>query len=129
MIDLCNTNDAPILDQDLDLILQQIEILFDTRPRDVLGDPDFGINFEDYLYNTSLGNKTVATQISSYINTHIETFDWRVSVNVDFLAGSDNDILMIMVSVSKDGDTYSKIYKVTEGGVSRYELLHPVASI
>jgi len=127
MIDLCNTMDAVILENDIDLVLQQIEILFDTSPGDVLGDYRFGTRFEDYLFDISLGNHAVASQISSIIRNNVDLMGWDLTVEVDFLAGSQNDILMFRVTLSKDGDAYSKIYSVTQGDVSKYTKLLPVA--
>ncbi len=127
MIDLCNTTDAVVLENDIDLVLQQIEILFDTSPGDVLGDYNFGTRFEDYLFDTSLGNHTVASQISSIIRNNVDLMGWDLTVEVDFLAGSDNDILMFRITVSKEVESYSKIYSVTQGDVSKYSKLTPVA--
>lgn len=41
MIDFNIEHGYPILNNDADLILQQIEILFDTTPGEVLGSVDF----------------------------------------------------------------------------------------
>lgn len=126
MVDLCTTNDAVVLENDIDLVLQQIEVLFDTDPGDVIGAPRFGIKFDNYLYETSLGNHTVAAQISNMISSNVDLMGWQVQVDVDFLAGSDNDILMFRVMIYNEVDTYSKIYKVTQGDVSKYAVLTPV---
>lgn len=126
MTDFCNTTDAVILENDIDLILQQIEILLDSSPGDVLGDSGFGIRFEDYLYQTSLGNNTVATRIATCILSNVELFDWHLDVKVEFLAGTENDILMFRIEVYKETESYSKVYKVTQGDVSKYAALTPV---
>ena len=127
MTDFCNTMDAVVLENDIDLILQQIEILLDSSPGDVIGDSNFGCRFEDYLYQTSLGNKTVATRIATNILSNVELFDWHLDVKVEFLAGTENDILMFRIEVYKETESYSKIYKVTQGDVSKYAILTPVA--
>ena len=124
MVDLCNTNDAILLDQNIDLILQQIEMLFDTHPGDVIGDYQFGADFEEYLFNTTMGNQVVAERIAKLITSNVDMFDWDIHVDVEFLAGSQHDILMMRVSIYKEDETYSKIYKVTQGDVKKWSNTH-----
>ena len=118
MIDFCDTTDAVILDQDVDLIMQQIEILFDTRNGDVLGEYDYGTRFDTYLFNPNIGNQTIADEVTNYISRNVELFGWVVSVDVEFLLGIQNDIMLLKVTFSKNTDSYSKVYKVSQGSIS-----------
>ena len=106
MIDFCSTLDAVVLDQDVDLIIQQIEMLFDTRCGDVLGAYDFGTRFDTYLFNPNIGNQTVENEVTRYIEH-----------NVEFLAGTQHDIMLLKVTFSKETESYSKIYRVSQGAV------------
>ena len=45
---------VPILDRNIDLLLQQIDMLFDTNPREVLGDLTYGTRYDKYLYNLNI---------------------------------------------------------------------------
>lgn len=117
MIDFCSTLDAVVLDQDVDLIIQQIEMLFDTRCGDVLGAYDFGTRFDTYLFNPNIGNRMVESEVKRYIEENVELFDWEVAVNVEFLAGTQHDIMLMRVTFSKETESYTKIYKVTQGAV------------
>lgn len=117
MIDFCSTNDAVILNQEVDLIIQQIEILFDTRNGDVLGEYDFGTRFDIYLFNSNIGNQTIETEVSNYIRQNVNLFGWQVDVAVEFLIGTQNDIMLMKVTFSKETESYSKIYKVSQGAV------------
>lgn len=118
MIDFCSTLDAVTLDQDVDLIIQQIEMLFDTRCGDVLGSYDFGTRFDTYLFNPNIGNHMVESEVQRYIEDNVELFGWIVSVNVEFIAGTQNDIMLMKVTFSKDTESYSKIYKVSQGAIN-----------
>lgn len=120
MVDLCNTTDAVLLDQNIDIVLQQIEMLFDTHPGDVIGDYKFGADFEEYLFNTAMGNQMVADKISSLIASHVDLLGWDVHVDVEFMAGTLHDIMVLKVSIYKDNEVYSKIYKVTQGDVKKW---------
>ena len=102
MIDFCDTTDAVILDQDVDLIMQQIEILFDTRNGDVLGEYDYGTRFDTYLFNPNIGNRTIEREVEDYITRNVELFGWQVTIEVEFLVGTQNDIMLMKVTFSKD---------------------------
>lgn len=117
MIDFCSVPGAVILDNDVDLIIQQIEMLFDTRCGDVLGDYDFGTRFDTYLFNPNIGNHMVENEVTNYIEQNVELFGWQVSVQVEFLAGTQHDIMLMKVIFSKDSESYSKLYKVSQGSV------------
>lgn len=117
MVDFCSTLDAVTLEQHADLIMQQIEILFDTNPGEVLGDLRFGANFDDYLYNANIGNETAARDIERMIRTNVELFDWDMHVDVEFLVGSENDILIMHLTLTHGEEAYTKTYKITEGSI------------
>jgi phage baseplate assembly protein W len=117
MIDFCDTTGAVILDQEVDLIIQQIEILFDTRNGDVLGEYDYGTRFDTYLFNPNIGNRTIESEVKSYIMQNVELFGWTLDISVEFLAGTQNDILLMKIEFSKNSDVYYKIYKVSQGSV------------
>ena len=62
MIDFNITNkltDDIIINNDLIFVLQQIDLLFDTDVNDVLGDEDFGTNYDKYLYNHYILSKFI----------------------------------------------------------------------
>ena len=117
MIDFDSQEGAVVLDNEVDLIMQQVEILLDTRNGEVIGDYGYGTRLDVYLYNPNIGNKTVEDAIYSYITSNVELFGWQLEVDVEFLVGTHNDIMLVQISFSKNTDVYSKVYKVTEGSV------------
>ena len=117
MIDFCESTGAVILNEEVDLIIQQIEILFDTRNGDVLGEYNYGTRFDTYLFNPNIGNHTIESEVTNYIMQNVELFGWHVRVDVEFLAGTQNDIMLMKVEFSKDSDVYHKIYKVSQGSI------------
>lgn len=118
MVDFSIIDGDIIYDQEADLIMQQIEILLDTRNGEVFGDYDFGTRFDVYLYNPNIGNETIANDVRDYIINNVELFNWRVDVHVEFLVGTMNDIMLISIELhDTEGGTYSKTYKVSKGSV------------
>lgn len=112
MEDFCRTLDAVILTHEVDLIIQQIDILMDTTPGEVLGSLNYGANLEEFLYNLNVGSSAVASYITNIIESNVELFGWSLEVDVRFLVGEINDIMMIGIKFSKDGESYSHVYRV-----------------
>lgn len=118
MIDFCNTDGAVVLEDEVDLIMQQIEILFDTRNGDVIGAYDFGTRFDTYLFNTNIGNQMIEGEVESYIRQNVELFGWDVKVKVSFLMGTQNDIMLMDVMFYNNSTSYTKTYKLEQGAVA-----------
>ncbi len=117
MVDFSSINGAVTFDKDVDLIMQQVEILLDTHNGEVLGDYDFGTSLDRYIHNTNIGNQTISQAIQNYIRSNVELFGWNLEVNVEFLVGTMNDIMLVKIMFSKDGDIYEKTYKVSNGAI------------
>ena len=43
-----------VINAEVDLLIQQIDLLFDTTPTEVLGSEEFGTQYDKYLYNVKL---------------------------------------------------------------------------
>jgi hypothetical protein len=37
---------------------------------------------------------------------------WELGVNVDLMVGTKTDIILVEISVSKNNDVFSKVYKI-----------------
>ena len=62
-------NTSPVLSSDVELLLQQIDILFDTTPREVFGHEEFGTTYDDYLYNLQISGESLADAVLNDLNT------------------------------------------------------------
>lgn len=113
MIDICRTTDAVVLDYEVDLIIQQIDILFDTTPGEVLGDMRYGSDYERFLHELNIGSSMIADYVRRSIYNNVDLFGWTLDVEVQFALGTMGDIMFIGIMFSKDGDNYSHVYKVT----------------
>ena len=56
MEDFSRTNNNIIIQNNIDFILQQIDILLDTNKYEVLGDNDFGSDYDRFLYELNVSN-------------------------------------------------------------------------
>lgn len=114
MIDFClyKKNGYPTINQEVDLILQQVDILFDTTPTEVLGYEDFGTKYDSYLYD----NRLSASNLKSIIETdlsQLELMGWKYEVEVYLLRGTEQDIAVINVSFKKGFENIQKTYKIS----------------
>lgn len=111
MKDFCLTDDNVFLVEERDLLVQQIDMLFDTTPNEVLGE-EYGTNFYDFLWDLSASAADVTEYTKSVIYANINLMDWDLEVETNLLQGTQNDIILITIRLSKYNMEYEKTYKV-----------------
>lgn len=114
MIDFCLTTDAPILEHDVDMVLQQIDMLFDTDYHDVLGDDVYGSDYRKFLYDITLSNAAVREYTYNNIMENVDLMGYSLDVEVNIMLGELNDIILVTVSLSKAGSAYEKTYNIAQ---------------
>ena len=84
---------------DIDTILQRVRVVLGTTKGDVLGDPDFGINLEDYLFEMNIPEaqvkKEILNQITKYVKPGTNPM-YSIDVKVNFGKTSSRDDYMIV---------------------------------
>lgn len=87
------------ISEDKDIILQKIRVLLGTRKGEVLGDPNFGINLEDYLFDIGIPEETIRSevirQITNYVAPGMNPM-YQLDVKVNFGKTSDSEDYMIV---------------------------------
>lgn len=111
MIDFDLKNNQPIQNNDLYLVLQQIDLLFGTKPKEVLGDEDFGTNYDKYLYDLNITNEAIKYSVLSDLNS-LDLMGFTPDVEVYLLQGTEHDIALVNISLTRDDECYQKIYKI-----------------
>jgi hypothetical protein len=112
MIDFNLSNkitDDVLISNDLLCVLQQIDLLFDTCPGEVLGDMSFGTNYDRYLYNLGVSNFTLENKILSDLNT-LDLCGSSPTVDVHIVEGTVRDIAIINIKLTGDYEDYDKTY-------------------
>lgn len=112
MVDFNINKGNPINNSDISLILQQIDILFDTTPREVLGDEDFGTQYDSYLYKLKLSGTDIEQNVLSDLDS-LELFGFTPEVNVYLLQGTEQDIALVQINLIRGDEYYEKIYKIS----------------
>ena len=113
MIDFNLEQGDPTINEEEALILQQLEILLDTYPREVLGNDKFGTNYSEFLYDLGLSNQYIEQTILSDINS-LQLFGYSVNVNVEILEGTLNDIILVRIVFYKGSRSFEKLFKITQ---------------
>lgn len=114
MIDFSVSNkltDDIIVSNNLICVLQQIDILFNTEPCDVLGDNSFGSNYDKYLYTLGISNSALETKILKDIN-NLDLCGLTASVTVNIVEGTQRDIAFIDITLSGSYENYNKTYVI-----------------
>lgn len=114
MIDLSLDTETVVKTTDLDNVIQQIEMLFDTSPFEVIGEPNYGSDFEKFLWNLNSSNYDIENYILSRIQNEVELLGFSVEVSVGIMEGTENDIILADITISRDGNSYAKTYRISE---------------
>jgi hypothetical protein len=87
----------------LEIFLQQVDMILTTERGSVLGDPEFGLNLEKYLWSYSGGSGTIQQEINQQIINYVYIegpIDYEISVS--FISGEIWDTILIDVLI--DGE-------------------------
>lgn len=114
MIDFSLSNkltDDILISNDLICVLQQIDLLFNTEPDDVLGDANFGTNYDKYLYTIGMSNAALETKIMNDLYK-INLCGFTPSVTVTIVDGTHRDIAFIDITLTGTYEDYTKTYVI-----------------
>ena len=100
------------INYEVDLLIQQVDLLFDTTPTEVLGDENFGTKYDSYLYDTRLSAANLKTIVERDISS-INLMGWSYEVEVHLLQGTEQDIAVISIVFHKGIESVQKIYKIS----------------
>lgn len=104
------------LQNDIDLALQELDILFNTNNTELIGYVDFGTNFEQFLWQLSPS----INELSKYINRKIQNetlylknMDLDIDIEIDNSDYTSN-VYVIKISIKDEihGEVTERIYKL-----------------
>lgn len=111
MKDFCLTEDNVLLIDEKDLLIQQIDMLFDTNEHEVYGEI-YGVRFFDFIWDLSISANEISQYTEQVIKKYINLFDWNLKVETNILQGTQNDIILINIKLYKYDTIIEKTYKV-----------------
>ena len=114
MLDFSLSNkltDKPVIDNDLIFVLQQIDLLFNTDINDVLGDSQYGTNYDRYLYTLGVSNYSLEQKIRNDI-LRLDLQGFTPSVSVHIVEGTQRDIAFVDIVLSGHYKEFTKSYVI-----------------
>lgn len=112
MVDFSLDTNSVTKESDLENVMQQIEMLFDTSPFEVIGEPEYGSDFEKFLWDLNASNYDIEQYIDSRIRSEVDLLGFNVQTEVAIMNGTENDIILAGITIYRDGNSYSKTYKI-----------------
>ena len=114
--DISMSGDNKIITNRFDFILQEISVLFDTDTGEVLGDNEFGTNFENFLWDLSISNSEIPSYVyNKIINDTMSGADFDIGVNTKIVnAGDNGDIILVQITIKDrtSGEATDVTYKI-----------------
>jgi hypothetical protein len=87
-------------DEEILMMLTQIETLVFTNKGEVMGDPEFGLNLEDYVYSFMYNDDMLRGVVNNAIIQYIPlSSKYPVSVTVEYTTQSDRNAVYIDITI------------------------------
>ena len=94
--DFSISNDTSLyVDSLINLFIQELDIILDTKPSTVLGDTGFGIYLEKYLWELKVDASSIESDIRNAVFKHSmysNHFNWNI--NAYLIKGEVRDIIL-----------------------------------
>lgn len=90
------------MSESIEIFIQHLDMLFSTPKTTVLGSPNFGIDLEQYIWNTTKSASSVRQEIMSQINEYVSyelLSQIEYNIEVGYLKGEVWDTIVIDVVV------------------------------
>ena len=111
MKDFCLDDNQVFVSDESELLIQQIDMLFDTTLDEVIGER-YGSHFYDFLWDMNATASDISEYTKSIIMSEVALLGWTVDVDTQLLQGTQNDIILITVQLRKYDALIEKTYKV-----------------
>lgn len=112
MIDFSLDKNKVTINSEIELIKQQIDLLFDTDKMEVLGDNTFGTHYEEFLYDMKMSAESIEYTIARDLGKLV-LFGYTPYVKVDMYQGTENDIILVKIDLVRDTDDYEITFKIS----------------
>lgn len=91
---------------DLEILIQQIELLLFTNKGEVIGEEDYGIGLEEYLFKLNVNAKQIASQAEQQIYNEIpEANKFTVKVDGKVYNQASDSVGVFSVEINNSNDT------------------------
>lgn len=110
-----NTKDFQLSNK-VDILLQSINLLFETSKDELYGNTEYGTNYEVFLYDLKANSDQITNQVYKDIYSLGSDIlgNYKVNVNTVLLQGTERDIALIEIDIYDiiNKENYNKIYRL-----------------
>lgn len=105
-----------ILNDKVTIALQELDLIFNTTNTELIGYPDYGTNFEQFLWQLTPSTEQLKKYIMQKIKTdtiYLKDMDVDIDINVDNSEYGNNKYnININFKNPDSGETVQRIYKL-----------------
>lgn len=112
MIDI-GLRDNLIINNPLDAALQELTILFNTENTQLIGEPSYGINFEQFLWSLTPSTDSLERYIKNKITTSTYYLSkMSYSVTAEYLFSDGEGVYVVHISITYNDSNYKKDFVI-----------------
>lgn len=110
MLDLA-IDDRVLIDNVLDEAIQELDLLFNTENTELLGDTNFGVSLDGFLWTLTPTTEAFKEYIDKKLQelTFLKYFNYKT--NVEFLEGEYRSIYRLSIMIYVDDKEIKKEYE------------------
>ena len=104
-----------VLADPLDCAIQELDMLFNTVNTEFIGKPEYGCNFEQFLWHLTPTTESLKAYIREKISQTYFLSQYDVNIEVTTEPGLERDIYVVAIHVhtdSEDEETQAKTHRV-----------------
>lgn len=88
----------------VEICVGQLKMVLLTNKGEVLGDPKFGLNLEDLIFNLGLSESSIKKELDIFLKTYVPLFGkLGGTYTLQFYKGTERDIATLDFSIPSDG--------------------------
>ena len=88
---------------ELEALLGKIRMIMGTRKGDLLGDPNFGVDLEQYIFETSVDAGSIRREVESQFSRYIpEASRYNLSVTAGVVQNELKNNILVDVSINQE---------------------------
>lgn len=103
MIDLA-LDGRVFINNELDEAVQELDLLFNTQLTELIGNPKFGCDFEQFSWQVTPSVESLKKYIQSKLTNTLFLSKFNTSINVDVIKGEYRFIYQVQIKIYDNDD-------------------------
>ena len=101
------------LNNEFDIAIQELDILFNTENTELIGNPNFGTNFEQFLWQLHPSENDLKRYINEKISSTMFLSKYIININVNVVKGDQRNIYIVELNITSPttGESQQRKYQ------------------